>query len=395
MRGDTSRLLLVLAAFTGALALFVGAGAPSGTEAHGVVDQSLDTPAPIASGVHQIHDHMPIGQEFTPSASDLVAVDVFIETMNPSSGGDTLTVRIREGHILGPILGSAKLRVSLPYEGPLHFDLPSVIPLIPGSVYVVELAATRTTFGWSGTSDMYPRGRAVILGEPVISYGPGSEGYGWDFLFRTYTSGVPGGCEVASRLGSPLTDSRWTPTQPFANYLSVYGGKTYNGYHSGEDWGFTEKAQEARIYTVGPGKVVELSSLGSLGRLIAIEHNGSFTIPAKTETVHGETYQYPMEVVSKVYSIYVHVSPSPGLQPGQCVAEGEQIATLANIAAPHLHFEIRHPSQVHSKKWDLVGSADNWQTFPGTKAYNGYYIHVQAMVDAGVRHPTEFLDANQ
>ena len=44
--------------------------------------------------------------------------------------------------------------------------------------------------------------------------------------------------------------------------------------------------------------------------------------------------------------------------------------------------------------WSLVGQSNNWQTFPGTNNYNGYYINVQTMVDGGVRHPSEFINAN-
>ena len=77
---------------------------------------------------------------------------------------------------------------------------------------------------------------------------------------------------------------------------------------------------------------------GELGYLIAIEHTGSFIIAGKSETVYSETYQYSTELVTKIYSVYIHVTPRPRLGEGQLVRVGEQIAILAGITHPHLHF---------------------------------------------------------
>ena len=194
---------------------------------------------------------------------------------------------------------------------------------------------------------------------------------------------------------TPPFRGKWILTQPFANYLTEYGGQAYNGYHPGEDWSFQRNISQVSIYSIGPGKVARVSNLGQLGYLIAIEHTGVFTIPGKTETVHGETYQYPTEIVTKIYSVYMHVTPIPDLERNKYVRARERIATLANIAHPHLHFEIRHPNQTPSGNWSLVGSPDNWQVFPDTGKYNGYYKHVQPMVDAGLRNPSEFLESNR
>lgn len=194
---------------------------------------------------------------------------------------------------------------------------------------------------------------------------------------------------------SPPFRGKWIPKQPFGNYLTEYNGQTYNGYHGGEDWSFKGNTPLVNIYSISAGKVVKISNLGPLGYLIAIEHAGLFTISGKTETVHGETYQYPSEMVTKIYSVYVHVTPVPGLELNKYVRAGERIATLADINPRHLHFEIRHPNQTPSGNWTLVGRQDNWQVFPGTTEYNGYYKHIQPMVDAGLRDPSEFLDANR
>jgi murein DD-endopeptidase MepM/ murein hydrolase activator NlpD len=204
-------------------------------------------------------------------------------------------------------------------------------------------------------------------------------------------------CPDALGFSPPLRDGKWVVTQSFASYLSTYGGQTYNGYHSGEDWDLSGGNSVGKpVYAIGAGKVVKVVSLEKygLGHLIAIEHTGSFTIPGKSETVNGQSYAYNTERVTKIYSVYLHITPQSGMTQGQCVDNKDPIGTIANIAHPHLHFEIRHPNQIPSGDWSLVGNSSNWQKYPGTNAYNGYYINLQSMVDAGVRHPSEFIAAN-
>jgi murein DD-endopeptidase MepM/ murein hydrolase activator NlpD len=203
-------------------------------------------------------------------------------------------------------------------------------------------------------------------------------------------------CQDASGFSHPLEGQQWIMTQSFAHKLTTYSGRTYNGYHSGEDLAFSGITAGRPVYAIGAGKIAKISDLtgSGLGYLVAIEHNGSFTIPGKSDTVSGQMYTYNAEPVTTIYSIYLHVDPEKKLIPGACVKKGEKIGTLASISAPHLHFEIRHPGQTPSGDWSLVGQSSNWQTFPGTNTYNGYYINVQTMVDGGVRHPSEFLNAN-
>jgi len=147
------------------------------------------------------------------------------------------------------------------------------------------------------------------------------------------------------------------------------------------------------VYAVGPGRIAKISSFTGLGQLVAIEHTGSFTIPERSETVNSLSYYYPTETVSKFYSIYLHINATQGLTVGQCVNRGLQIGTVANISAPHLHFEVRHPNQQPSGDWSLVGDSTNWAKF-SEGGYNGYYINPQPMVDAGLRHAGQFLAAN-
>lgn len=210
-------------------------------------------------------------------------------------------------------------------------------------------------------------------------------------------------CQNASGFRHPLDTHAAQPFQDFAAYLGIYRGKAYNGYHGGEDW---SASIGTPVRAMGAGRVVRVSPLGGgLGSLVAIEYTGSFTIPGRSRTINGKSYTYNTETVTKILSVYMHITPQPGLTQGvTCVVKGQQVGTIANISSsglrPHLHFEIRHPNQTPSNNWSLVGNISNWQKFPGD-GYNGYYIDPQPMVDAnstprhgGLRDPTDFLAAN-
>ena len=143
--------------------------------AHGTVDQKQE----VWNVTTQILFSSPLGQEFVPSRSPLLAVDVLIKCMNPTYGDDTLTVNIRESNIGGTILGSVSQLVAV-FEGSgrwFHFDLPSPVSLTLGSSYVIELVATKATFGWARNEDSYPLGRGIFEGSPNVNI---------DWTFRTY-----------------------------------------------------------------------------------------------------------------------------------------------------------------------------------------------------------------
>ena len=154
--------------------------------AHGTVDQKQES----FVGAAAILVYSPVGQEFVPSRSPLLAVDVLIDCMRPDLVDDTLTVNIRESSISGTILGSVSQLVAA-FEGSLrwfHFDLPSPVDLTPGSTYVIELVATKGTFGWAYYGvvgeDIYPLGRGITSGIPDVSA---------DWTFRTYAPSPLGG----------------------------------------------------------------------------------------------------------------------------------------------------------------------------------------------------------
>ncbi|OHA65695.1 MAG: hypothetical protein A3C04_02150 [Candidatus Wildermuthbacteria bacterium RIFCSPHIGHO2_02_FULL_45_25] len=214
------------------------------------------------------------------------------------------------------------------------------------------------------------------------------------------TDDVPFECGISSSLQKPLSNEQWdvgpNGGNGFANYLGWYHGKLYE-YHAGEDRG---SGAGTLVYAIGAGKVVMISNLGNLGKLIAVEHRGAFAIPGaykRPTNKQGDTYTYRGEIVRKLYSVYVHTSPD--ITVGECVVGGQQIAALADVSSAglgtHLHFEVRHPDQKLTDKtefkegsWVWVGEKNNQHRS------NGYYYDAQPLIDGGVRNPVEVIDIN-
>ena len=150
-----------------------------------VLDQSAHEDCWIGTG--QILASQPVGQEFTPSFSPLLAVEVLVVSFN-SPYTDTLTLHIRDGTIDGPILATTSSDIG-PVEHSEYvwhrFVLPLPLALTPGSLYVIEVFATNPSFGLAyaqtnlDASCDYPGGVAIVNGlRSEIT----------DRLFRTYTS---------------------------------------------------------------------------------------------------------------------------------------------------------------------------------------------------------------
>lgn len=196
----------------------------------------------------------------------------------------------------------------------------------------------------------------------------------------------------------PTDNLYWdVPFNYFGNWYEAMGG-----YHSGEDWNLVGGDPIADlnkpVYTIAEGKVAKISNLGSLGYLIALEHNTTlgykWVIPRKQESMHEQTYRYETEYVTKFYSIYIHVIVREGIAEGVEIQKGERIGYIMNPGrGPHLHFEIRHPDAKHSNNWSMVGDPSNWAK--KNRKYTGYYLDIQKMVDGGVRGPRDFIQANQ
>ena len=175
---------------------------PIAVVADGVVDQTNEDPhdVPPSTSVNGLNPTEKLGQEFTPQADTLVAVDLKLVNQNPSDVASVL-VRVRKGPGFG---GEVVAETTNKLPGNLndwaHFDFPSTSTLTPGQPYVLSaigsaLAGLEFVGWWRTEGDHYKGGQAVGF--------PGST----DFLFRTYAaSQLPqtGASQSGTRL--PLTD---------------------------------------------------------------------------------------------------------------------------------------------------------------------------------------------
>jgi len=154
---------------SGVLAVVIGAwSAPAALTSQMNPDQ--ENLVVISAGWSAVY-LAPIGQEFVPDRRSLDAVELLLANSDTTSpfAADT-EVNIREGSILGPVLGSS-LPVSLPFGswGVVQFDFPSSVHLVPGRTYVIDLVVSPgggnvgVSGGWINS---YPKGRVIIHGEP-------------------------------------------------------------------------------------------------------------------------------------------------------------------------------------------------------------------------------------
>jgi len=147
---------------------------------HGLVDQ--DHSGPFTLSAHLLIAQ-PLGQEFVPNESNLVAVDIFLVGRSLTAGQtDTVTITIWEGFIGNnePLATGSELVTSAGSTlivQEVHFDLnPSAI-LNPGTTYVIQVEGEGNVFALPRTINNYLPGKAIINGvlQPLI-----------DFGFRTY-----------------------------------------------------------------------------------------------------------------------------------------------------------------------------------------------------------------
>ncbi|MBM3932714.1 MAG: M23 family metallopeptidase [SAR202 cluster bacterium] len=183
-----------------------------------------------------------------------------------------------------------------------------------------------------------------------------TSGIDGDIAWTVTVEETPSVCGEALGFQMPIANNLKDPTQAFALFLPDYNGKVYQGFHGGEDWS-ADPGQS--VYPIAKGRIAKISPLGALGHLIAIEHTGSFLFPDYATTTHGQSVHYSQENVNTFYSVYIHVTPGTGLIEGQCVNQGDAFASIATLLGSHLHLEIRHPDQIHSRNWSLVGDPEN------------------------------------
>jgi len=157
--------------------LVIMAVLPLSHAATGIVDQKQELDNDFSLTILL---NSPVGQEFIPSLSPLIGIDVNIMTANPTAGDDTITLNIRESTIGGSVLSTASRFLVEGFDGWLHFDLPSPVTVNPGSTYIIELTEAKATFGWYACDvppNVYPNGRLISGGNPFNDI---------DFTFRTY-----------------------------------------------------------------------------------------------------------------------------------------------------------------------------------------------------------------
>jgi len=149
-------------------------------EGHGTVDQSFTGPFVTTLRLDLVQPDT--GQQFTPTANTLAAVDILL---TDSGTTPTITIKIRQGSINGPLIGQVTQAVNVaggsiasPAVG--HFDFSPPLVLIPSTLYVIE-GITSNPVGWAGNNqvDLYPGGKGIIKNfiSTVVPF---------DFGFRTF-----------------------------------------------------------------------------------------------------------------------------------------------------------------------------------------------------------------
>ena len=230
----------------------------------------------------------------------------------------------------------------------------------------------------------------------ILSYKGVSEGKkekGSNIYFSYPVRDYPIGKSESNQLYWDYSDNN------FGDYLGKYSGLVYDGYHPGEDWNLKggkdgEIDNELPVYSIGEGKVIKISNLGSLGYLVIIEHDGNFSIPSKTINSNGQKATYGKETVDKIYSVYLHIT-NIKVNGNDKVDENTVLGYIMNPSGgSHLHFEIRKNNHNHDSSWSLIGDKSNFQKFPND-GFNGYYKNLQEMIDSGLRNPSDFIEANK
>ena len=268
--------------------------------------------------------------------------------------------------------------------------------------------ATSVRFNGTGATIQWSAAGSVLATVPAgASSGPISvtTGAGTASSASGFTVTQPGGgetCAQASGLQAPVDNAAnwWHSGNPFGNYLSTWGG-----HHPGEDWNRSNPDDTGQpVRAIAPGIVRKIHNMGA-GRAyaIAVEHSGTFSIPAGSATLTSasgtQSYSYPAETVSRLYSVYLHIDDpaAQGVSEGACVEGGQILGRVAEIGGNHLHFEIRHGSAFNSTTYTMVydsasGGCGNWAG--GCSAPTGYYLNLQGMVNSGQRNPSDVLAAN-
>jgi hypothetical protein len=174
---NTHRLVVMLLLVSLLLVPFYPFQIVQAADGIAVVDQAN---IGVVRSYNSIQSYSPVGQSFTPTIPGLDAVELWTEdfTWNNAYGAE-LYVNIREATMYGTILGTSdtlQLPPRFPFErfpfsGVSHFTFPSLIPLTPGEVYVIEVVViggadeiVLHNWGLGSVASDYPGGSRIIYG---------------------------------------------------------------------------------------------------------------------------------------------------------------------------------------------------------------------------------------
>jgi hypothetical protein len=170
-----SCLVATLAASIAAVSL----GVATGVVAHPFVVDQANTASPGGGAlIHSIQVSGPIGQSFTPLLPSLDVVELLTIDFGdqPNGVGATLQVNLRAVSIAGIIIATSNpvvlpdnfgaATVTFPNGGGVtHFDFGASVPLVPGSLYVIEpIVVAGDGWGLVDILGLYGDGTAIISG---------------------------------------------------------------------------------------------------------------------------------------------------------------------------------------------------------------------------------------
>jgi hypothetical protein len=153
-------------------------------------------------------------QSFRPEATTLTGVKVALVRMG--QGPATVTLNVRTGSISGPIIASSSRSLSdyapgqpSDFEAGVrleYFQFESRAATIPGQLYVIELVADKSGFGWANIGhDAYAAGNAYWGTQAITA---------WDFMFQTCGNGDGSACKKKTQYITPSGEIRPRPPRP-------------------------------------------------------------------------------------------------------------------------------------------------------------------------------------
>jgi len=106
------------------------------------IDQANDSIASSFGFVLPFPGNDPLGQEFVPTLTALDVVELRMNDQILGNGlGADVQVQVRDGSILGAILGASGVESVVPSSpiSIIHFDFGATVALTPGNTYVIEV----------------------------------------------------------------------------------------------------------------------------------------------------------------------------------------------------------------------------------------------------------------